>query len=163
VEALQKFQGVERRFTFRGIFQGAEVIDDYAHHPTEISATFLVALKKKPRNLIVVWQPHRYIRTRMLWDDFIQVFLHSPIDRLIITDVYGAGEQPLEGITGANLAKEISQKGPAFPVTHIPYNTNHEELAAYLETVTSEGDLVLLLGAGTINKVVEILKGIEKS
>lgn len=157
-QALSRFQGIERRFTSRGTFQGARLIDDYAHHPTEIAVTLSVALNQKPQNLIVVWQPHRYIRTQRLWNDFMDLFLQSSIDQLVIVDVYGAGEKPIEGITGARFAEELQEKKPLYPVTYIPYDIhNKKNLATYLKNATSEGDLVLLMGAGSINKIVEEL------
>ncbi|MBA3752229.1 UDP-N-acetylmuramate--L-alanine ligase [Candidatus Dependentiae bacterium] len=157
-EALKTFKGIERRFSFQGVFKGAEVIDDYAHHPTEISTTLQVALKKNPQNLIVVWQPHRYIRTEKLWDVFIHLFSTSTIGHLIITDIYAAGEQPINSITSARFTQELQAKSPSYPITYIPYEKNFTEIVTHLTTLASEGDLILLLGAGNINKIADFLK-----
>lgn len=159
-EALQKFQGVERRFTFRGTVKGAHIIDDYAHHPTEIAATLSIAIQKRPQKLTVVWQPHRYIRTQRLWNDFIEVFRKNPIDQLIITDIYpGPGEQPIEGLCSSKLVQELKELIPSYPVQYIPFGAQRmEELTRCLKATASEDDLILLLGAGNINKVAELLQ-----
>ncbi len=111
--ALGSFQGVDRRFTYKGTLQHPKVniFDDYGHHPTEIYHSLITARRKTQNKLIVVFQPQRYSRTYHLWDDFITTFASSAIDYLIITDIYSAHENPIEGITAPiNISKTISFK-----------------------------------------------------
>src|SRR5919197_6220731 len=96
-EALRTFSGVRRRFEHRGTARGADFVDDYAHHPTEISAT-LAAARTDGRRVVAVFQPHRYTRTMAMWQAFGPSL--AVADLVVVTDVYGAGEQPIPGITG---------------------------------------------------------------
>jgi len=93
-EALENFGGIDRRFTFKGSYRGAEIFDDYGHHPEEIRNTLLVAKKRSKGRIVVIFQPHRYTRTEGLWDQFVEIFKKSSIDYLIITDIYPASEAP---------------------------------------------------------------------
>src|SRR5437764_184222 len=108
-EALESFRGVERRFHLRGSAAGVDVIDDYGHHPTEIRATLAAARQCGYKKIHVIFQPHRYTRTRDLMDEFATAF--SDADSLIVLDIYPASEQPIEGITGEALADKIREKG----------------------------------------------------
>jgi UDP-N-acetylmuramate--alanine ligase len=157
VKALQTFQGVDRRFTYRGIFQGAELFDDYGHHPREIECTLHVARRRAKKKLTVVFQLHRYIRTKTLWHDFIQTFLQSNIDHLIITDIHPAGEAPIAGITGERFAQELSQQIPSFPVMYVPLEDNFSSLEKQVRNYAQEDDLILLLGAGKVNRLAKVL------
>lgn len=157
-QALYNFKGIERRFSFKGTFRGAELFDDYGHHPTEIYNTLLVARKRAQKKLIVVFQPHRYTRTHALWQDFIDLFAYSAIDQLIITDVYAASEQPIENVTSDRFVKELKKKQPSCNVSYIPYEDSFAQIKASLDKSASEGDLVLLLGAGKMNKFADIIK-----
>jgi UDP-N-acetylmuramate--alanine ligase len=155
--ALTTFKGIDRRFSFKGSYKGAELFDDYGHHPEEIRNTLLVARKKSKARLIVVFQPHRFTRTHKLWDQFIEMFLHSQIDVLIITDIYPASEDPIPQITGENLARAIALRNPRFKVQFAPFDTHFETLKHHLDAVIRVDDLVLLQGAGKMNKFGERL------
>lgn len=157
-QALKNFGGIDRRFTYKGLYKGAELFDDYGHHPTEIYNTLLVARKRAKNKLIVVFQPQRFTRTHKLWQDFLNVFAYSPIDKLIITDIYPASEAPIENINSKNLVDQLKLKQPSCPVTYIPFDTNLEAILSELNPVLSQDDLVLLLGAGKVNKLADIIK-----
>ncbi len=160
-EALKNFKGVDRRFTYKGTFQGAELIDDYGHHPTEIHHTLLVARKRTKGKLIVVFQPHRFSRTEMLWDDFVSLLAYSSIDELIITDIYPASEAPRPGVTTEALVKAIQAKHPSCPVTYVPESENFKEIQDLLAHKASQDDLILLQGAGRVTKLGDILSKAE--
>ena len=155
--ALQNFGGVDRRFTFRGTYNDAEIFDDYGHHPEEIRNTLLIARARAKRKLIVIFQPHRYIRTHVLWKDFINMFLNSTIDQLIITDIYPAFEQPIPEVTGQNLAQALSLKKPSFNVTYISFDISLNQLVDVIKKQAHPCDLILLQGAGNINMLAEHL------
>ena len=155
--ALKSFKGIERRFSYKGLYKGAELFDDYGHHPTEIFNTLLVARKRAARKLIVIFQPQRYTRTQKLWHEFLNVFAYSPIDYLAITDIYPASEAPLEHITGENLALALTHKQPSCNVSYIPYESNFEQIKQFISSTAREGDLILFLGAGKINKLIDFL------
>ncbi len=155
--ALQTFKGVERRFSYRGIFKGAEIFDDYGHHPKEIACTLQVAKKRAKNKLTVLFQPHRYSRTHKLWDDFIETFLQSSIDHLIITDIYPASEHPIEHVTAQALVDAIAQRNPPFTISYIPYDSTFTALKTTISPLLREDDLLLLLGAGKINQLAQLL------
>jgi UDP-N-acetylmuramate--alanine ligase len=148
--ALATFKGVERRFTYKGLYKDAEFFDDYGHHPTEIDKTLLVARKRSQGKLIVIFEPHRYSRTEKLWSDFLTVFKQGDIDHLIITDIYSAGEQPLENITSKKLVEDIQALHPKFSVTYAPQTADFSSVKAALEPLLQDTALVLTLGAGKI-------------
>jgi UDP-N-acetylmuramate--alanine ligase len=156
-QALETFKGVDRRFSFRGIFQGAELFDDYGHHPEEIRNTLLVARKRAKRKLIIVFQPHRYSRTQKLWEQFIAMFLASDIDHLIITDIYPASEDPIVGISSQNFIQALTQKNPHFTTQYVPLDKDFSRIKQQVSKITQQEDLVLLQGAGKINKLAELL------
>ena len=156
-QALANFKGIERRFSFKGIYQGAEIFDDYGHHPTEIYHTLLVARKRAKNNLIVAFQPHRFTRTKALWSDFLRVFKESSIDHLIITDIYPASEAPIDTITSERFVHELQALKPTCTVTYAPYEDSFTKICAELEPITHSDDLLLLLGAGKINKLADII------
>jgi UDP-N-acetylmuramate--alanine ligase len=153
-EGLERFRGVERRFQIRGEVAGVTVIDDYAHHPTEIAATLEAARPGPWRRLIAVFQPHRYSRTAALHGDFGAAF--NEADRIVVTEVYGAGEQPVPGVTGKLVADAICERIPGRGVAFLPHR---EELLLYLRGNVRPGDAVLTLGAGDIHTVGEELLG----
>lgn len=157
--ALENFKGIERRFSFKGIYKNAEFFDDYGHHPTEIFNTLLVARKRANNKLIIVFQPQRYSRTEKLWDEFVNIFAYSPIDHLIITDIYPAGETPINNITGDRLVEAIKEKQPSCQVTYVPYRQENKlaEIIKALDKIIAKDDLVLLLGAGKVNKIINYL------
>lgn len=155
--ALQNFKGIDRRFTFKGTFKGVDVFDDYGHHPVEIYNTLLVAKKRSRGKLTVVFQPHRYSRTHKLWDLFISTFLESPIDHLIITDIFPASENPIDGITSQRFVQELKAHNPPFTVEYQPLEADFHTIKASVASLVHENDLLLLLGAGKVNKLVETL------
>lgn len=157
--ALASFGGVDRRFTFRGLsnHHGALIFDDYGHHPTEILHTLEVAHKKAMKNLIVVFQPHRFTRTRHFWSEFVNLFASSKIDLLIITDIFPASEAPIIGISSELLVADIKQKNPSLNVIYYEFGTNGEAIQRHLESMLQAEDLVLLQGAGKANKIAKAL------
>lgn len=157
-KALQSFKGIERRFSYRGTYKGAELFDDYGHHPKEIDVTLQVAKRRANNKLIVIFQPHRYTRTHRLWDSFLKAFLKSDIDHLIITDIYPASETPIPGITGKQLAQTLKTHNPRFSVSYAPLDANFCSIKAKLVPMIESSDLILLLGAGKINKLAQELQ-----
>ncbi|MCX5922275.1 MAG: UDP-N-acetylmuramate--L-alanine ligase [Candidatus Dependentiae bacterium] len=156
-KALQNFKGIERRFCFKGSFKGADFFDDYGHHPQEILNTLLVAKRRTKKKLTVIFQPHRFTRTYALWNDFVDVFVQSNIDHLIITDIYPASEAPIPEITSQNLVKAILLRSPKFTVSYAPYESDYAIIRTQLEPLLEANDLVLLLGAGKINKLADVI------
>lgn len=150
--AIEKFRGVEQRFTWCGTFHRADVFDDYGHHPTEIFHTLQIARKRAEKRVIVIFQPQRFSRTEKLWGEFIHVLSRSPIDQLIITDIYPAGEQPIQTISGARLATELAHHAP-FPVIYCPEEPGWATLQKLIENLTQTGDLLLFMGAGKVNSL----------
>ena len=150
VAALEKFEGIDRRFQNLGEIQTSAgkvlLIDDYGHHPTEIAATLAAAKAGYPdRRVVLVFQPHRYSRTRDLMDDFATVL--SEADALVLLDVYAAGEEPIAGADGRSIARAVRTRGAVEPV----FVETLEDLAPVLEDVLADGDLVLAMGAGDIS------------
>ncbi len=148
-EALESFRGAERRFQVKGQIggqgsgDGILVVDDYGHHPTEIRAT-LAAAKSIGRRLVVLFQPHRYSRTAALREEFARSFYDA--DVVLLTDIYAASEDPIEGVTGQALAEEIERFGHR----NVRFIGGVDEGAKVLSDVTQPGDLVLTLGAGNV-------------
>jgi UDP-N-acetylmuramate--alanine ligase len=146
-KALAAFTGVERRFHIRGESNGVMVVDDYGHHPTEIKATLAAAKQGWPeRRLVVLFQPHRYTRTRDLLEDFSKAFQDA--DRLFLTEIYAASESPIPGVSGARLAEAIRAVGHP-PVTFVE---RKDQLTDQVLPQLKPGDLVITLGAGDIWK-----------
>jgi len=150
--ALQKFQGIGRRFQAHAdcSVDGRRVmlVDDYAHHPSEIAATLEAVREGWPeRRLVVSFQPHRYTRTQEQFEDFVQVL--SGADVLILTEVYAAGEAPIQGAEGRDLCRAIRVRGQVDPVFIDPV----ESLSGLLRDLLQDGDILLTLGAGSIGAV----------
>lgn len=146
---LERFAGVERRFQVRGVFRGAVVVDDYAHHPTEIRATLRAARARFPQKRIwALFQPHTFTRTRALLDDFARAFADA--DRVIVTEIYAAREQNDPGLSGAELARRI-RGGEARFIGAL------EEVEGFLERMLGEEDVLVVLGAGSVTQVAERL------
>jgi UDP-N-acetylmuramate--alanine ligase len=150
-EALATYAGVERRFHLRGERKGILVIDDYGHHPTEIKATLAAARRGWNRPLVAVFQPHRYTRTRDLLGEFADAFALA--DRLILTEIYAAGERPIPGISGEALYEKVRAQGRP-DVTFLP---KLSEVVPYLRGTLKGGELVMTLGAGDVWKVGKTL------
>jgi len=150
IEALQHFAGIGRRFQIYGEFtlaNGGKVtlVDDYGHHPREIAATLQAARESWPnKRLVMVYQPHRYTRTRDLFNDFCDV-LATP-DKLILLDIYSAGEQFIPGADGATLAQAIAKRSHASPV----FVERHDQLPDLFARELRDGDILLMQGAGNI-------------
>jgi len=155
--ALQSFKGVDRRFTYRGSMHGIDIFDDYGHHPNEILHTLKVARKRTKNKLTVVFQPHRFTRTYHLWDHFLEVLNTTDIDHLVITDIFPASETPIEGITSARLVDALKERNRALSVSYIPYEADFQQIISHLIPHLQTDDLLLLLGAGKITKMVEKL------
>jgi len=158
-KALESFTGVYRRFETK-YNKEVLVIDDYAHHPTETSATLAAIRSGWDRRLIVVFQPHLFTRTRDFYQEFGRSFLNS--DVFICTDIYPAREEPIEGVTGeliANIAKKFGHK-------NVIYVKDKNEIPNLLNSIKKEGDIIVTMGAGDIwkygEKFVDILKGSKK-
>ena len=151
---LIDFGGVRRRFQLKGERSAVRVLDDYAHHPTELSATLDAARATMPPGgrVIAVFQPHRYSRTRVLYREFGEAF--SSADAVFVTEVYGAGEMPQPGVNGKLIVDAICETRAHPDVYYIP---QQDALPQALRTVTEEGDVVLTLGAGDISRVGEEL------
>jgi UDP-N-acetylmuramate--alanine ligase len=150
--ALARFEGVQRRLQVKGEQQGILVVDDYGHHPTEIRATLDAIRDGWPdRRLVVAFQPHRYTRTKGLFDEFKTAFHRA--DVLVLTDIYAASEEPIEGVHSRVLLEAIKQHGQRQAYYHADLST----LPGYLHEIIREGDLVLTLGAGNIVRVGEQL------
>ncbi len=147
--AFESFQGVSRRFEIKGEADGVLVVDDYGHHPTEIAATIETAKENYDRRLVVVFQPHRYTRTRDIHDRFSESFKHA--DELFITGIYAAGEEPIEGVSAELIYKAVVRSG----MKSVNYVPDGEELERILLSSIGEGDLVLTLGAGDIWRLGE--------
>ncbi|HSC25441.1 MAG TPA: UDP-N-acetylmuramate--L-alanine ligase [Candidatus Babeliales bacterium] len=150
-KGLASFSGVERRFSFLGTYKDAELFDDYGHHPTEIELTLIIARKRTKNKLIVVFQPHRYTRTQKLWSDFLAIFIASNIDTLIITDIYSAGEQPINNISSKLFAEELQSLSPSFSILYVPFEDNFNQIKAVIKDSVTQNDLVLFLGAGKVH------------
>lgn len=152
---LGNFRGVGRRLEKIGEKNGITVMDDYGHHPTEIRAT-LLALKNLGRRIVVVFQPHRYTRTELLWDEFGQAFANA--DEVFLTDIYPAGEDPIEGVSTELICQAMKKHENRDPV----YVGKFEEIPSSVAPYLREGDIVLTLGAGDIYKagpaILDIIK-----
>lgn len=160
-DALEHFAGIGRRFQVYGDFtlsQGGSVtlVDDYGHHPREIAATLQAARESWPdRRLVMVYQPHRYTRTRALFNDFCKVL--SMPDKLLLLDVYSAGEDFIEGADGVTLANAIKQQGSIAPI----FVEQHDTLPALFVNELKDGDVLLMQGAGNIGSLAAKLAASE--
>ena len=146
---LKQFSGVKRRFEIKGIFDDVMVVDDYAHHPTEVSATLRAIKNGWDRRLVAVFQPHLYSRTQDLYEDFARSFLIS--DVLLVTDVYPAREEPIAGVTGeliTNMAKSIGHE-------NVYWVEDKKRLVAAMKALVEPGDLVITMGAGDIWRICD--------
>jgi len=145
-KGFERFSGVKRRFTKVGEVGGATIIDDYAHHPTEIRAVLSAAREAAEERVIAVVQPHRYTRLRDLMDDFQNAF--NDADVVLVAPVYAAGEEPIEGINSEALAEGLRARGHRIVRTV----DSPEELAKTLRDLVADGDIVICMGAGDITK-----------
>ena len=156
--AAAEFHGTGRRFEIKGECNGAPVVDDYAHHPTEIGVTLKAARQTKPERLLCVFQPHRYTRTKLLFSEFCECF--RDCDELILTDIYAASEEAIPGVSSMHLAEGI-KAATGQEVLYIGKLTKAEE---YLERVVRAGDLVMTIGAGDVFKIgEELVRELERN
>ncbi|MDF7671224.1 UDP-N-acetylmuramate--L-alanine ligase [Orbaceae bacterium ESL0721] len=157
INALTKFAGTGRRFDLLGVFPCAEggdimLVDDYGHHPSEVNATIQAARNGwSERRLVMIFQPHRYTRTRDLFDDFANVL--SQVDVLIMLDVYPAGEKPIAGADSRALCRSIRNRGKVDPI----YIANVENLPEVVSKLIQNGDLLLTQGAGSVGRIARQL------
>ncbi len=150
-ETLRDFSGIQRRFQIKGEKKGILVVDDYGHHPVEIMATLKAARTGWAKRIIAVFQPHRYTRTQALFKDFLTAFYDA--DVLILTDIYPAGEDRIEGVESKALFEGLREYGHK----DVTYLSDKKEIVEHLLRVISPGDLVITLGAGDIWQVSEEL------
>ena len=148
IDAIKEFRGVKRRFEVMGNVRGAKVVEDYAHHPTEIKATILAAKSLKPKRLITIFQPHRYSRTKSFYREFAESFDGS--DEVVLTDVYSASEDKIEGADTESIYNLMKEKN-VMPVTLV----KKEDVPGYITSNADKGDIVLVLGAGDIGKIAQ--------
>ena len=149
-EALAQFRGVDRRFQLKGKVDGVSVVDDYGHHPTEIRATLAAARQCGFKKIHVIFQPHRYTRTRDLIDEFATAFKNA--DTLQLLDIYAASEELIPGVTAEGLARRISSAG-----TKAEYVPSFGDAASSAASQAKSGDLVLTLGAGSVYQIGPIV------
>jgi len=159
--ALETFRGVDRRFQLRGRVAGVDVIDDYGHHPTEIRATLAAARQCGHSRIHVIFQPHRYTRTRDLMDEFAHAFQNA--DTLTVLDIYAASEPPIDGITGEVLAENVQQHSGRVA----RYAASFADAVTSVAAAANPGDMILTLGAGSVSQlgpmILEELKAREAS
>ncbi|TFB14004.1 UDP-N-acetylmuramate--L-alanine ligase [Candidatus Marinimicrobia bacterium MT.SAG.4] len=148
-KALNEFEGVLRRFEIKKRIAGMMIVDDYAHHPTEVKSSLSAAQTGWDRRVIAVFQPHLYSRTRDFKDEFGSSFNHA--DVVIITDIYPAREAPIEGVTGKLIADAVESSGHK----EVHYLPEKEKIADFLMEFATEGDMIITIGAGDIFKVGE--------
>ena len=154
-QALATFGGVARRFTIVGVTDGVTLVDDYGHHPAEVRATLEAARRAysgDDHRVVVAFQPHRYTRTRDLFEDFTRAF--NQADVLVVTDIYAAGEAPIPGASSERLVQAIREHGH-HDARYVP---NKADLPDVLEGLVRQGDVVIALGAGDVNASVRELK-----
>jgi UDP-N-acetylmuramate--alanine ligase len=143
-EAIADFPGVARRFERKGSVAGVDVVDDYAHHPAEVTATLAAARSIHDGRITAIFQPHRYTRTRDCWADFQSAFDNA--DRVVVSEIYAASEAPLEGISGDALADAIRERGHP----DVSFGGSLDEIAERWPEQFDAGELVLTLGAGNV-------------
>ncbi len=152
-KALKDFSGVQRRFQIKGEEKGIIVVDDYGHHPTEVRATLAAAAAGLERRVVVVFQPHRYTRTKHLLEQFFTAF--NQANTLVVMDIYAAGEKPIPGVSGQALTEGIKQYGHK-DVAYVP---EKDKVVEHLMGVLRKGDLLITLGAGDVWKIGEQVLG----
>lgn len=150
-KSMAKFNGVFRRFENKGKYKGCTVIDDYAHHPSEVKATLQAARSGWSKNIICIFQPHTFSRTKDHFEEFGRSF--DDADMLVVTDIYPAREKPIEGVTG----KLISDAAKNFGHRNVTYVDNKDNLKNVLDELMTGDDLILTIGAGNIYKFAELI------
>lgn len=149
-DALLKFKGANRRFQIKGEVNGITVIDDYAHHPTEIKATLNAARNYKNKKLTVIFQPHTYSRTKALFDDFVDALMLA--DRIILTEIYAAREKNTIGISSRDLEKALKEKG-----ADVTFFENFDDIEKFILANCQSGELLITMGAGNVDIIGDSL------
>ena len=152
ISGLLKFGGANRRFQYKGKIDGITIIDDYAHHPTEIKATLTAAANYPHERLVLVFQPHTYSRTKAFLDDFAEVL--SMADVVVLADIYAAREQNTYGVSSKDILNLLKKKG-----TEAYYLPSFEEIEKFLLKNCINGDLLITMGAGNVVEIGEALLG----
>jgi UDP-N-acetylmuramate--alanine ligase len=155
-DALATFRGVARRFTIVSEVNGVALVDDYGHHPAEVVATLAAARKAFDGRVIVAFQPHRHTRTHHLFDDFTRAF--NQADRLVLLDIYAAGEATIEGVSSDRLAAAIQKHGHHA----VSYEPDRSKVASILAAEARPGDCVIALGAGDVNRILRDVEALLK-
>jgi UDP-N-acetylmuramate--alanine ligase len=145
VAAVASFVGVHRRFERRGSARGAEFFDDYGHTPAEMQVTIDTARRRQPARLIALVQPHRYSRVQALWRELGASVAGA--DLVLVTDVYGAAQEPIPGVTGQLVVDGVRLTDPDVPVVYLPHRL---DVIDYLDREIREGDLVVTMGCGDV-------------
>jgi len=157
LEALEKYTGIGRRFELKKKVNDISIIEDYAHHPTEIKATLKAAKQGWTCRTIAVFQPHRYSRLSMMMDEFATSF--NQADILLLTDIYPAGEKPIKGVTGKALYEEIQEFGHK----NVYFEKDMGKIPDLVEKLAKPEDMIFVLGAGNINQIIpKIIKRLER-
>ena len=149
-QSLLNFEGVKRRFSYLGNIQHASIYDDYAHHPSEIKASYEIAKQLAEKKIIIIFQPHRYSRTKYLFNDFVNIL--QKIDYLYIMDIYPAGEKPIKGINSINLVKKIKNKNK-----NTFYLSDTDNLQHKLTPYFKNKNIIIFMGAGSVTYYAENL------
>jgi UDP-N-acetylmuramate--alanine ligase len=157
-EGLKGFAGVERRLEVKGTVNGITIVDDYGHHPTEIRETLRAAKQVWKKKIIVVFQPHRYTRTKALFNEFLEAFPDA--DTLIVTDIYAASEIPIDGVNAAALCEGLRSKGHP----DVVYMHDFDDIVNHLLSIAEPSDVIITQGAGNVWKIGEdfLKKAVQK-
>jgi UDP-N-acetylmuramate--alanine ligase len=147
-QALRGFRGVDRRFQLKGCVRGVAVVDDYGHHPTEIRATLSAARESGYHHVHVIFQPHRYTRTRDLMDKFATAFVDA--DTVQVLDIYAASEEPIPGVDAAAMVKAVGRK-------EVQYAASFEEAVNRVVAEARDGDVIVTLGAGSVSQAAAMV------
>lgn len=142
---LEAFEGVHRRFEYRGTAQGADFYDDYGHNPTEMYVTLQTARRRQPGRLIALVQPHRYTRVEALWREMGESVTEA--DLVIVTDVYGAAQEPIPGVTGKLVVDGVQLASPGRRTVYLPHR---KDVLRFLDDEVREGDLIVTMGCGDV-------------
>ena len=148
--SLKDFQGVNRRFSFIGKINKASIYDDYAHHPSEIKASYDIAKQISDKKIVIVFQPHRYTRTKILQNEFVKIL--TKVDILYILDIYSAGEKSIPNINSKNLVKKIKIKNK-----NTFYIKNPKILRSLLKEYFNDKNIIVFMGAGSITNLANEL------
>jgi len=152
--ALRDFDGAGRRFERRGSVAGVDIVDDYAHHPTELAAAIEAARAQSPGRVLVCFQPHLYSRTAALAGRFGEALAEA--DEAVVTEIYGAREEPVPGVTAKLVVDAVAERRPGMPLAYEP---TLEDAADYLRARVRAGDMILTVGAGDVRRVGDLLLG----